>query len=53
MLIDRIECIAYADLSHKKKENYNFHKVSAVLAEYGFNCIKLSDDWEGRFSCSS
>ena len=47
MLIDRIECIAYADLSHKKKENYNFHKVSAVLAEYGFNCIKLSDDWEG------
>lgn len=35
------------NLSSKQKENYNFHKQAAVLADYGFNCIKLSDDWEG------
>lgn len=34
-------------LSPKQKENYNFHKQAAVLADYGFNCIKLMDDWEG------
>lgn len=34
-------------LSPKQKENYNFHKQAAVLADYGFNCIKLTDDWEG------
>ena len=28
-------------------ETYNFHKAAAVLAEYGFDCIRLSDDWEG------
>lgn len=35
------------NLSSKQKENYSFHKQAAVLADYGFNCIKLSDDWEG------
>ena len=28
-------------------ETYNFHKAASVLAEYGFDCIRLSDDWEG------
>ena len=25
----------------------NFQKSAAVLADYGFNCIKLNDDWQG------
>jgi len=37
----------YAKLNSKQKESYNFHKVAAVLADYGFNCIKLDDDWQG------
>ncbi len=39
--------IKYADLNAKQKENYNFQKVAGVLADYGFNCIKLADDWQG------
>jgi len=35
------------DLNAKQKENYNFQKVSAVLADYGFVTLRLSDDWLG------
>ena len=31
----------------KRVETYNYHKACAVLAEYGFDCIRLSDDWRG------
>ena len=34
-------------LNAKQKEIYNFQKIAAVLADYGFNCIKLQDDWQG------
>ena len=34
-------------LNGKQKEIYNFQKSAALLADFGFNCIKLSDDWEG------
>ncbi|PHS77665.1 MAG: hypothetical protein COB59_08935 [Rhodospirillaceae bacterium] len=34
-------------LNPKQKEIYNFQIVARELAEYGFNCIKLSDDWNG------
>ena len=39
--------IKYEDLNSKQKEIYNFQKVAGILADYGFNCIKLSDDWQG------
>ena len=39
--------IEFKKLSAKQKEIYNFQKSAAVLAEYGFNCIKLADDWQG------
>ncbi len=39
--------INYNDLRPKQKEIYNFQKVAAILADYGFNCIKLADDWQG------
>lgn len=39
--------IAYSDLNPRQKENYNFQKVAAHLADYGFNCLRLSDDWQG------
>ena len=31
----------------KEVETYNFHKAAAVLAEYGFDCIRLANDWQG------
>lgn len=39
--------ITYSELNSRQKENYNFHKISAVLADYGFSCIRLTDDWQG------
>ena len=43
----KLQRIAYRDLSAKQKEIYNFQKIAGVLADYGFNCIKLHDDWQG------
>lgn len=39
--------IDYDDLNARQKEIYNFQKVASLLADYGFNCIKLADDWHG------
>ena len=39
--------IHYNELNSRQKEIYNFQKVAALLADYGFNCIKLADDWQG------
>lgn len=41
------EKIGYETLNARQKESYNFQKISAVLADYGFITIKLSDDWNG------
>ncbi|PKH04773.1 hypothetical protein [Moritella sp. Urea-trap-13] len=39
--------IEYSALNAKQKEIYNFQKLAGFLADYGFNCIKLADDWLG------
>ncbi|MCY4260229.1 MAG: hypothetical protein OXC91_08210 [Rhodobacteraceae bacterium] len=39
--------VAYDDLNARQQENYNFQKVAACLANYGFNCLRLTDDWQG------
>ena len=39
--------ISYEQLNSRQKENYNFQKVAAHLADYGFNCMWLNDDWQG------
>ena len=31
----------------EQKENYNYQKLSALLADYGFVTTRLSDDWNG------
>ena len=43
----RFKRIDYGDLNSRQKENFNFQKVSAVLADYGFLTLRLSDDWQG------
>ena len=42
-----LEKIDYSNLNPKQQEIYNFQKLSGILADYGFNCIKLADDWQG------
>ena len=44
MLLKKIQ---YKKLNSKQKEIYNFQRLAARLADYGFNCIKLADDWKG------
>jgi hypothetical protein len=39
--------VNYKDLNARQKENRNFHKLAGRLADYGYNCIRLSDDWMG------
>ncbi|WP_192358013.1 hypothetical protein [Mesorhizobium mediterraneum] len=39
--------ISYERLNARQKENYNFQKVAARLADYGYNCLRLNDDWHG------
>jgi hypothetical protein len=39
--------IPYRRLNARQKENFNFQKLSAVLADYGFATHRLSDDWNG------
>ena len=34
-------------LNSRQKENYNFAKAAARLADYGYSCLRLSDDWQG------
>ena len=44
---NRFQLVRYGDLNAKQKELFNFQKIAATLADYGFNCIKLADDWQG------
>ena len=46
-MIKKFHKISYCDLNARQKEQYNFQKVSAVLADYGFRTINVSDDWKG------
>ncbi|HEV3437833.1 MAG TPA: hypothetical protein VG122_10765 [Gemmata sp.] len=39
--------ISYSSLNPRQKENFNFQKISAILADFGFVTLRLSDDWQG------
>jgi hypothetical protein len=47
-LLNRVKKVNYAkDLNARQQEQHLFQKVSAVMADYGYATIKLSDDWQG------
>ena len=39
--------VPYSALNARQQENFNFHKLASRLAEYGFHCLRLTDDWQG------
>jgi hypothetical protein len=43
----KYERVIYGKLNSRQKENYNYASISAILAEYGFVTIRLSDDYNG------
>ena len=44
MIFDKID---YDSLNSKQKENFNYHKVASALADYGYDSMRLNNDWEG------
>ncbi len=44
----KLQRIQYAELNSRQQEIFNFQKVAGLLADFGFNCIKLADDWQGE-----
>lgn len=47
MTFERISYKEKTGKNSKQIETYNFHKAASVLAEYGFDCIRISNDWRG------
>lgn len=43
----KLQRIEYEKLNPKAQEMYNFHKVAAQLADYGFTSMWLNNDWQG------
>jgi hypothetical protein len=43
----RFQRIIYDALNGRQQEAFNFQKVSAVLAAYGFTTVRLTADWRG------
>ena len=43
----KLQPIEYQSLNSKAQETYNFHKMAAILADYGYNCLWLNNDWNG------
>ena len=43
----KLKHIQYRGLNARQKENYNFLKLSAVLADFGYMTLRLTDDWQG------
>jgi hypothetical protein len=43
----KLEIHEYKYLNGKQKENYNFQKISSVLADYGYCTTRLWDDTNG------
>ena len=39
--------VDYKYLNAKQKENYNYAKVASALADYGYDSMRLNNDWEG------
>ncbi len=42
-----MERIKYAELNSRQKESYNFHKLAAILADFGYTSLWLNDDYLG------
>jgi len=39
--------VDYSNLNARAKENYNYAKLAALLADYGYSCVRLTDDYNG------
>lgn len=42
-----LQRVDYQALNAAQQENYNYHKVSARLADFGYTTLRLHDDFQG------
>ena len=38
---------SYQELDKKQREQFNLQRLEGILADYGYQCIRLSTDWNG------
>ena len=43
----KLERIEYSKLNPKQQEQHNYHKVTSLLADFGYAGLLLADDYEG------
>ena len=43
----KLKKVDYKDLNARQRENYNYHVIAAKLAKYGYDCLRLNNDWQG------
>jgi hypothetical protein len=43
----KLERIEYSKLNAKQQEQHNYHKVTSLLADFGYAGLLLADDYEG------
>ena len=39
--------IDYGGMNARQKEARNYHTIAALLAERGFECVRVNPDWQG------
>lgn len=47
MEVEHVPYLSATGRYSKATETYNFHKAAGVLAEYGFDCVRVVNDWRG------
>ncbi|HTV47266.1 MAG TPA: hypothetical protein VMG59_02370 [Phycisphaerae bacterium] len=45
--MDKLSLVDYQNLDSRQREVYNYQKLSALLADYGYETVRLSADWNG------
>ena len=43
----RFHPVPYARLNARQRQSRDFHKIAAAMADYGFNAVRLGEQWEG------
>lgn len=44
---NEIQEVKYTSLTHRGKETYNFYIVAEKLSKYGFDCMRIMNDYKG------
>ena len=43
----KLDKFKYEELNSRQKENVNYHRIAYELSKYGYNSMRLNDDYQG------